>query len=204
MKVVFFCKDRFYAEGLCILLENIYEEQCYSIFFNFNEASLLIDKLNKTTCDHFIFDLTSYTENELIYINRVITSQFPKRICIIDDGINNKNQLSQQWWAGQEIISKSWPVVRVEKQLVNYRNKISKGVEMHHESGWKINEMNCNEIMLIMLLSRGVSVKNIASRLNVSHKKLYNQISIVKKKIGLERKNQFLAFLASLYPQDVV
>ncbi len=41
MKVVFFCKDRFYAEGLCILLENIYEEQCYSIFFNFNEASLL-------------------------------------------------------------------------------------------------------------------------------------------------------------------
>ncbi|HDY6964910.1 TPA: hypothetical protein RRE90_005379 [Klebsiella pneumoniae] len=57
--------------------------------------------------------------------------------------------------------------------------------------------------MLIMLLSRGVSVKNIASRLNVSHKKLYNQISIVKKKIGLERKNQFLAFLASLYPQDV-
>ncbi|HHU4070610.1 TPA: helix-turn-helix transcriptional regulator [Klebsiella quasipneumoniae] len=203
MKVVFFGKDRFYAEGLCILLENIYKEQCYSIFFNFNEASFLIDKLNKTTYDHFIFDLTSYTENELSYINRVITSQFHKRICIIDDGINNKNKLSQQWWEGQEIISKSWPVVRVEKQLVNYRDKISKGAEMHHKGGWKINEMNCNEIMLIMLLSRGVSVKNIASSLNVSHKKLYNQISIVKKKIGLERKNQFLAFLASLYPQDV-
>ncbi|WP_320699980.1 helix-turn-helix transcriptional regulator [Enterobacter bugandensis] len=204
MKVIFFGKDRYYAEGLCILLEELYKKQCHSVFFNFNEASLLMEKLNKTIYDLFIFDLTSYGANELRYIDRVIASQFQKRVCIIDDGINNKNPLSHEWWAGQQAISKSWPVVRVKNKLTKFKNEISKGAGMYCGGGLKTNKINGNEIRLIMLLSHGISVKNIARRLNVSDKTLYHQISIIKRKIGLERKNQFLTFLSSFHLQDGV
>lgn len=202
MKVIFFGKDRYYAEGLCILLEEIYKEQCHSIFFSFNEASLLMEKLNENIYDLFAFDMTSYGANELRYIDRVIASQFQRRVCIIDDGINKKNTLSHEWWADQQAISKSWPVARVKNKLIKFKNQISKGVEMYHGGGLKKSKINSNEIRLIILLSRGVSIKNIARRLSVSDKTLYHQVSIIKRKVGLERKNQFLTFLSSLHHQD--
>lgn len=198
MHVMFFGNDRHYAEGLCIVLEDIYKKKYQLSFFNFFEASFLLEKLNNNIYDIFVFDTTSYTENEMRSIERITATQCQRRVHIIDHGINNKNSLSQELWSGQEAICKTWPVSRVRKKLVQFKMDVDNGIAIRNGDGRESNEIRRNEMEIIILLSNGIKVKNIAKKLNVRDKTIYYQISVIKRKLGVERKNQFLNFLSSI------
>lgn len=207
MNMLFIGTDRFFAEGLRCIVEDMYRTDCSLSFVLPENRERQLLHFESEYYDLVAVDMMSVTPETLRIYRKLLSSTKNRRMYFIDSVINYYSSLKACMVTQMPTIHKNCSlseiiseIERVMSSHLSFSHDLNSSDALYNSHYKKISNY---ELDIIKSLSSGEKVKSIAHRLNKNEKAIYHQLHKIKEKIGIQRKHDFLALLRLFHFDDM-
>ena len=177
MNLILLDDHKLFAESMKVLLDSQKEITFCDICLNVDE---FFEKLNKSVYDIILLDINlKYELTGLDLIKQLLENNFSYKIVILTSyDLENYKKIALDLGA-KDFINKSTGIDELMKRL----RKVYEGETINYNS--KLEKLTSREQEILNELIKGFSKKDIAKKLYISERTLYNHLSNIYEKLGV-------------------
>lgn len=200
MKILFIGVDKFWAEGIRSMLEDMFTKTVTLDFVQKNGDYKIQIAMTYENYDFIFIDAMSYDFFIYRMLSLTVNSSRGKIVFVISQESKEINIHHRNLMSRAIMVYRNISIEELKFALISPFSFESNNIFPHdycHSNFKKRNVIkNAFELEVIRSISAGEKVKDFARRKNKSDKAIYQLLSRIKLRMGIKNKNEFLLFLS--------